>query len=201
MAGRAPRDPAPAGMRDQVVGAAAQAWQQSVVAHYIGRSVRTKVRFDVPGLRADGTPRGQDPVGRFFVKLPVRVLLTVGFLVTAVFVLIWLVIQMVTNSTEINAGVTAWRRKITVIGAAPVAEAVWPGQALARGRGHLWLVTGPSTMAFVRFADGRQDVLWSSAGRPRPTFSPKKSELRWPDDSTIKLAWPRREYPLLRARP
>jgi hypothetical protein len=52
-----------------------------MVAHYLGRSVRTKVRFAVPGLRRDGTPCGQDSVGRFFVKLPGRVLLFVGFLV------------------------------------------------------------------------------------------------------------------------
>ena len=186
-------------MRDQVAGAAAQAWRQPVVAHYIGRSVRTKVRFEVPGLRRDGTPRGQAPVGRFFRKLPGRVLLVVGFLLTGVFVLIWLAIQIATDSTEINSGVTAWRRKITVTGAAPTVEAAWAGQALSRGRGHLWLVTGPSTVALVRFDNGQQQVLWTSAARPRPAFSPKESELRWPDNSTIRLAWPRAEYNLLQA--
>jgi hypothetical protein len=188
-------------MRDQVAGTAAQAWQQPVVAHYLGRSVRTKVRFAVPGLRRDGTPRGQDPVGRFFVKLPGRVLLFVGFLLTAVFVLIWLGIQLVLNEildgTDLNLGATAWRRKITVTGAAPTVEAARAAQALSRGRGHLWLVTGPSTMAFARFDNGQQELLWTSAGRPRPAFAPKQSELRWPDNSTMRLNWPRREYKLL----
>jgi hypothetical protein len=185
-------------MRDQVAGAAAQAWRQPMVAHYLGRSVRTKVRFEVPGLRRDGTPRGQDSVGRFFVKLPGRVLLFVGFLLTAVFVLIWLAVQMVLNElldgTDLNLGVTGWRRKITATGAAPTVEAAWAALALSRGRGHLWLVTGPSTVAFARFENGRQELLWTSVGRPCPTFSVKQSELRWPDNSTIRLKRPRREY-------
>jgi hypothetical protein len=68
------------------------------------------------------------------------------------------------------------------------------GQALARKRGHLWLVISSRGVAFTQIDNGRQDVLWSATAPAAPTYAQGEQELRWPDGSTLHLALPKREY-------
>lgn len=187
------KDPAPAGMRDQVRQTASQSWREQASALYLGRAVRTRVKFEVPNLRRDGTVPGQQSVGRFFRNVGVGVL----YVVTAVFLVIWIAIQFVATAviggtgTDIGGGgITGWRRTITVKGNSPETGAVAAGRALARRRGHLWLVASAHGAAFTQVADGQQEVLWSVNGPGKPVLAIKQAQLRFPDASTIELAWP-----------
>lgn len=187
------KDPAPAGMRDQVRQAATQSWREQASALYLGRAVRTRVRFEAPNLRRDGTVPGEHPVGRFFRGIGVGVF----YVVTAVFLVIWIAIQFVANAViggtgaDIGGGgITGWRRTITVKAKAPDAGAVAAGRALARRRGHLWLVASAHGAAFTQVVDGQQEVLWSVNGPGKPVLAIKQAQLRFPDASTIELAWP-----------
>jgi hypothetical protein len=185
---RGRKDPAPAGMRDQVAAAAAQAWREPVMPYYLGRSIRTKVTFAVPGLRPNGTPAGRNRIGHGVV-VALRI---VGYVLLAVVVIAWLVLSIMSNSggSDSGFGTGGWRRRIAVRAPSARTDAAACGLALRRARGHVWLVTAPSTVAVVAVARGRQRVLWSGR-RPGLTTSP--FELTWPDGSSVHLSLPGKE--------
>lgn len=198
------RDPAPAGMRYQVSQAATSAWRESVFALYLGRARRTGIRFEVPTLRRDGTPKGERPMRRFLTKLPSRI---VGFLVGITLgplVLIWIVVQggldnlyeLFTADTR-NAPLIGLPpdigRTITVTAAAPSVAAVAVAWALTRRRGHLWLVLSAHSVALIQVMDGRQEVLSTMTGRERPVLATQQVTLRWADASTMTFDLPSRE--------
>jgi hypothetical protein len=183
-------------MRDGVSRAAAQAWREPVSSLYLGRAVRVKIRFEVPGLRGDGTPKGEYPVARFFIKLPQRFLLVLGIVLTVIFALAWLAIQILADTILFGGGpanedgpTVVYRRALTVKAGSPATGAAAAGRALARKRGHLWLVTSPHGAAFTCVADGRSEVLWAVNGPGHPVLAVKQRELRFPDSSMITLTW------------
>lgn len=193
------RDPAPAGMREAVRQGAAQAWRDQVSVVYLGRASRFRVKFTVPGLRGDGTVKGDRPWQRFFTKLPVWTVLFVAYVVSFVFMVIWFLIQFViiaalNDQSTPQSRMVRWQRKIDVTAQVPQAGAVAAGRALSRKHGHVWLVTSPRGVAFTQMANGRQDVLWTATAPAAPTYARGERELRWPDGSTVHLALPRREY-------
>lgn len=192
---RKTRDPAPAGMRDDISRAAAQAWREPVSSLYLGRAVRVKIKFEVPGLRGDGTIRGEHPVARFFRKLPLRILLVFGAVLTVIFALAWFAINVVLDILLDSQGMedmptVVYRRALVVKAGSPAMAAVSAGRALAGRRGHLWLVVSPHGAAFTCVADGRSEVLWTVNGPGHPVLAVKQRELRFPDSSMITLAWP-----------
>lgn len=196
------RDPAPAGMRDAIRQGAEQAWREPVSVVYLGRAARIRVKFTVPGLRGDGTVKGEHPWQRVFTKLPVWTVMFLAYLVSFVFLLIWIAIQMViiavlNDQSTPEGKLVRWQRKIEVKAGSQQAAALAVGRALARKRGHLWLVVASRGVAFTQLADGRQDVLWSGTAPVAPAYRPGEHDLAWPDGSSVQLALPKREYKVI----
>lgn len=190
------RDPAPAGMREQIRMAASQAWQQPVEPLYLGRAARIKVRFDVPGLRRNGTVLGQQRTRQFFA-----VLLRVTFyLMLGVFFIIWFGIQVVINIMLDSGNFTIgflgaphWKRRLEVMATQPTEFAVPVGRALARARGHVWLVIGPTAAAVTQVVAGNQTVLSAANGPAHPVLELPRYQLYWPDRSILRFKLPRGE--------
>ena len=200
-AGQPPKDPAPAGMRDRLRYSAGQAWRAETSAVYLGRAWRLKVRFKVPGLRADGTVKGEHSVRWFFTRLIVGVVSCVIVVSTIVFLLIWIAIQIVTLFMEgdpegISVGL---HRHVTVTAPTPAGQAVLAGRGLARSRGDVWVVGSAHSAAVVQVVRGREEAAWMGAGAGYPMFAIQEQALYWSDTSGIALELPPGERQLFRA--
>ncbi|HEX5119465.1 MAG TPA: hypothetical protein VFW65_30110 [Pseudonocardiaceae bacterium] len=196
------RDPAPAGMRDAIRQGAEQAWREPVAVVYLGRAARFRIKFTVPGLRGDGSVKGEHPWQRFFTKLPVWTVLFLAYLVSFVFMVLWFAIQFViiaalNDQSTPESKLVRWQRRLEVKAESPQAGAVVACRALAGKRGHLWLVASSRGIAFTQSADGRQDVLWTGTVPAAPVYRPGDPYLTWPDGSTLQLALPKREYKVI----
>lgn len=196
------RDPAPAGMRAQIRQGAEQAWREPVAVVYLGRAARFRVKFTVPGLRGDGTVKGDHPWQRLFTKLPVWTVLFLAYLISFVFMVLWFAIQFViiaalNDQSTPESKLVRWQRRLDVKAGSPQAGAVVAGRALGAKRGHVWLVASPRGIAFTQSADGRQDVLWTGTAPSAPVYRPGDPDLTWPDGSTLHLALPKREHKVI----
>lgn len=193
-------------MRQRVSETAGQDWQEPVSACYLGRALRSGVRFKVPDLRKDGSPRGVDTGRWVMVRLPLWTLTLVWVIVTVALRLLIVAVELVidfalegTNAGGYDVPSLRWRRRIAVTAEGPGAGAVAFGRALRSRRGHLWIVTSPRRLALAQVADGRETVLWQAAVPDQPVLSVERAELRWPDGSQVTFEWPRGERRLLRA--
>lgn len=62
--------PVPDDPRERVRCASAQAWREPVSVLHLGRGRQIALRFDVEGLRRDGTRKGEESVHRFLPSCP-----------------------------------------------------------------------------------------------------------------------------------
>lgn len=203
-----PRDCAPSGMRLHVSQAAAQAWQDPAAsAHYLGRAMRCSVRFKVQGMRTDGSLRGVRTAQWLVARLPGWILTTVWVVLTIVIrVLLWIaqfLLDAAFNSTSASykTPTLRWGRRVEVTAAAmPASGAVSFGQALQRGRGHLWIVASPHRLALTQIVNESESVLWFATSPDLPMLSIEQAELRWPDTSCVSFSWPKSERRLQHAQ-
>lgn len=188
------KDPAPAGMRDQVAMAVSQAWREPVSAMWLGRAYRRRFIFRVPGLRHDGTLRGDHRARWFFGKLLWFVPKFLYSILLLLITLIWIPIDSLAFDIADSSvpDPPSWR-DVTVKAGALTGGAVAAGRSLTGTRGHLWLVVSAHGTAFTQVADGSQQVLWADNTPGRPQLVIKKGQLHWPDGSSLGLDWPRAE--------
>jgi hypothetical protein len=194
------KDLAPNGMREQVALAASRAWQEPTSVIWLGRAYRCRIRFEVSGLRSDGTVLGEHRVRWFFARLPWGLAMTLGYTVTVLCSVFWVLIQyflteMIFGPMTGGGKATAlnWRRKATIRGGAPFVGSAAAGRLLTRKRGHLWLVFAPHGVAFTHVVQGRQEVLWSDNSRGGPRFAMNRAVVYWQDNSVIEVPWPGRK--------
>ena len=163
-------------MAAQVTAMTAQAWQEDVTFKYASR---TRLEYEVPGRRSDGTIKGKRLIRRFGYNL-------IRF-VGAIFAFVGVVIiDSFIGSNGVDSFARSWRGKVV---GQPNAAALPFADAASTTRRHVWIVGSASHLALV-YAHGTQQprILWHASGAQRPSTRKNYSKITWSDGSRVELS-------------